>query len=52
MKNAVVVGASSGIGRALVELLIKDGYRVGVMARRLELLEELAASHGDNVAVM
>lgn len=52
MKNAVVVGASSGIGRALVDFLVKDGYRVGVMSRRVELLEELAAFHGDNVAVM
>jgi len=52
MKSAVVVGASSGIGRALVELLVKDGYRVGVMARRTELLDELVVKYGENVVAM
>lgn len=41
MKNAIVVGASSGIGRALAVELSRDGYRVGVAARRTELLEQL-----------
>ena len=43
MKKAIVVGASSGIGRALAELLAADGYEVGLASRRLELLAELAA---------
>lgn len=41
MKSAVVVGASSGIGRALSRLLARDGYVIGLAARRRTLLEEL-----------
>jgi short-subunit dehydrogenase len=40
--GAIVVGASSGIGRELAFLLARNGYRVAVTARRLELLEEMA----------
>lgn len=42
-KNAVVIGASSGIGRALAVALSLDGYRVGVVARRTNLLADLQA---------
>jgi short-subunit dehydrogenase len=41
MKKAIVIGASSGIGRELAKKLSQDGYTVGVMARRKHLLEEL-----------
>jgi short-subunit dehydrogenase len=41
VKTAVVIGASSGIGRALAVVLSHDGYRVGVVARRTELLVRL-----------
>jgi short-subunit dehydrogenase len=41
MKSAVVIGASSGIGRALAATLSLAGYRVGVVARRTELLTSL-----------
>ena len=44
MKRAIVIGATSGIGRALAERLAAEGYRVGVTGRREALLEELAAS--------
>lgn len=40
-KSAIVVGASSGIGRALVVKLASEGYRVVALARREELLKEL-----------
>jgi short-subunit dehydrogenase len=43
MKSAVIVGASSGIGRALAVSLSLDGYRVGVVARRTDLLTRLQA---------
>jgi short-subunit dehydrogenase len=43
MKTAVVIGASSGIGRALAVALSLEGYRLGVVARRTDLLNSLQA---------
>ena len=43
MKSAIIIGASSGIGRALAVTLSLEGYRVGVVARRTELLAQLQA---------
>lgn len=43
-KNAIVVGATSGIGRAVAAALAVEGWRVGVTGRRAELLRELAAT--------
>lgn len=42
-KLAWVVGASSGIGRALALKLVDDGYRVAVSARNVEDLDLLAS---------
>ena len=42
MPNAIVIGASSGIGRALAKVLASHGYNVGLAARRLDLLQEVA----------
>jgi short-subunit dehydrogenase len=41
MRKAIVIGASSGIGRELSKILQRNRYAVGVMARRVHLLEEL-----------
>ena len=41
MKKAIIIGASSGIGRELAKLLDAHHYEVGIAARRLELLTEL-----------
>jgi len=41
MKKAIVIGASSGIGRELSKILSGNQYTVGVMARRVQLLDEL-----------
>lgn len=41
MKKAVIVGASSGIGKELAALLAGKGYTVGITGRRAELLEDL-----------
>ena len=40
MRRAIVVGASSGIGREVARLLKEKGWTVGVAARRMELLAD------------
>ena len=40
MKKAIVIGASSGIGRELARLLSADDYRIAIVARRISLLNE------------
>jgi short-subunit dehydrogenase len=44
MKTAIIIGASSGIGRALAIALSREGYRLGLVARRTELLAQLQAA--------
>ncbi len=46
-KSVVVTGASSGMGKAIVELFVKEGAKVVAVARRKERLEELAESLKD-----
>ena len=41
-KVAIVTGSSSGIGKAIVLTFAKEGARVVLAARRLDLLEQLA----------
>jgi short-subunit dehydrogenase len=43
-KCVVITGASSGIGRALAEHLAPRGAKLGLIARRAELLDELTRS--------
>lgn len=50
-KVAIVAGGSAGVGYAVVEALLKRKYRVGVIARGQGRLDEIAARHGDRVAV-
>ena len=44
MKRAIVIGASSGIGREVARLLISEGWAVGVAARREAMLQDLGAA--------
>ena len=46
-KSIVVTGASSGMGKAIVELFAKDGANIIAVARRMERLEELAEALKD-----
>ncbi len=41
MKKAIIIGASSGIGKALAVVLASKGYEIGLAARRFELLLDL-----------
>lgn len=41
MKRAIVIGATSGIGKGLARILADNGYKVGITGRRTELLSEL-----------
>lgn len=47
MPVAVVTGATSGVGRALVEAFVGKGWDVAGLARRGDALGELAAALGD-----
>ena len=51
MKNAIVFGATSGIGKALTEILIQQGYKVAITGRRLEKLEELQKAHPTQIII-
>ena len=50
-RNAIVFGATSGIGRALSKLLVQDGYKVLITGRRLERLESLQATAPDSYVI-
>jgi NAD(P)-dependent dehydrogenase (short-subunit alcohol dehydrogenase family) len=43
---ALITGASAGIGKAAALALLREGFRVVLAARRLELLEEAIAESG------
>ena len=46
---AIVVGASSGMGAALVRRLASEGWRVAALARRKEALDELAGGANEGL---
>lgn len=48
MKKAIIVGATSGIGRSLAKLLVENEYRVGITGRRSHLLEQIKTENPDN----
>jgi short-subunit dehydrogenase len=50
-KRAIVVGASSGIGRALAKQLAAGGYKTGLAARRLPLLQTLQSEIGQGAFI-
>lgn len=51
MKTAIVFGATSGIGKEITKLLIKDGYKVAITGRRLEKLKELKDQYPNQIEI-
>ena len=52
MKKAIIVGASSGIGFEVARQLLEEGWKIGIAARREELLMELKSEAPERVEVM
>ncbi len=50
-KKAIVVGATSGIGKGVAELLVKKGYLVGITGRREQNLTEIKQTNHDNYVI-
>ncbi|MGL4368184.1 MAG: SDR family NAD(P)-dependent oxidoreductase [Spirochaetota bacterium] len=51
MKKAIIIGATSGIGKELAGMLADDGYRVGITGRRKALLEKLQAEYPERCII-
>ena len=49
MNQALVIGASSGIGFELAQMIAASGWRVHALARRVSLLEILRDSHPESI---
>lgn len=50
MKRAIVMGATSGIGREVAVLLARRGWKVGVAGRRADRLDELVRQEENIIA--
>lgn len=50
-KNAIVFGATSGIGRVLAKILVTKGYKVMITGRRFELLKEIESENSKNYII-
>ena len=51
MKNAIIIGASSGIGKGLAKLLTEKDYKVGITGRKTELLDELKKTNSNSFMI-
>lgn len=45
MKKAIIIGASSGIGKGLAEALAQNNYKVGITGRNTESLNKLKSQN-------
>ena len=50
MKRAVIMGATSGIGREVALLLLSEGWHVGIAGRREERLKQIQALQPQSIA--
>ena len=51
MRRAIIIGATSGIGRAVAAALLGQGWQVGIAGRREHLLKELESEAGGDRVV-
>lgn len=51
MKKAIIIGASSGIGKGLAKLLTENEYKVGITGRRTRLLNELKETNTNSFLI-
>lgn len=51
MKTAIIIGATSGLGRSVAQQLAAQGWKLGVAGRRTERLEELRSQLGQDKVV-
>ncbi|MBT8317359.1 MAG: SDR family NAD(P)-dependent oxidoreductase [Lutibacter sp.] len=51
MKNALIIGATSGIGKELAKLLVADNYKVVITGRRKKLLQEIKNLNPNNYII-
>jgi short-subunit dehydrogenase len=51
MKKAIIIGASSGIGKGLAKLLAENDYKVGITGRKTELLDELKKTNSNSFLI-
>ena len=45
MKKAIIIGATSGIGKALARILVENDYQVGITGRRNDKLKQLQSEN-------
>ncbi|MCJ7871432.1 SDR family oxidoreductase [Phaeobacter sp. J2-8] len=51
MKSIIITGGGGGIGKSCAEVFLNAGWRVGLVGRRPEPLEEMAAGHENVLAL-
>jgi len=49
MKKAIIIGATSGIGKSLAELLLTEGYAVGITGRREGLFQSIKTQDASRI---
>lgn len=51
MKKVIIIGATSGMGKGLAEILVANNYKVGITGRRIELLDKLKQENPEKYVI-
>lgn len=51
MKKAIIIGGSSGIGKAISKILLEENYRVGISGIERDDLSSLSNAYPDNLII-